>query len=110
MKKNTRFLLAIFLILATYGQSKGKDLEFSTTQIREMWFICSTELRRKIPNIPEGQKVYLCDCYVNQLRMKFTSEEFLNLSKDESYKLGLEFSKMCNGDINNESFAVVDPI
>ena len=45
MKKNTQYILALLLILASYGHIKGNELDYSTTQIRKMWFECSTGLR-----------------------------------------------------------------
>ena len=50
MKKNN--ILTLLLILASYGNIKGNELDYSTTQIRKMWFECSTGLRVNYPKIP----------------------------------------------------------
>ena len=36
-----------------------------------------------------------CDCYVNQLRKKYSAKEVLQLSKEESGKLGSEVAQIC---------------
>ena len=61
-----------------------------------MWFECSTGLRVNYPKIPEQIKIVLCDCYVNQVRKKFTVKEVLELTKEESGKLGLEIAQICS--------------
>lgn len=108
MKKYSRLFLVTLFIIYSNGQIKGKELGYSTTQIREMWYICSTELKKKIPKISEENKILLCDCYVNHLRKKFTAKEVLNLSNEESYELGIEVSKMCkiSEEFQVDSFAV----
>ena len=109
MKKNTQYILALILILASYGNIKGNELDYSTTQIRKMWFECSTGLRVNYPKIPAQIKIVLCDCYVNQLRMKYTAKEVLELTKEESGKLGLEVAQICSKipeDFKNKTTAI----
>ena len=96
MKKHTQYILALLLILASYGHIKGNELDYSTTQIRKMWFECSTGLRVNYPKIPAQIKIVLCDCYVNQVRSKYTAKEVLELTKEESGKLGLEVAQICS--------------
>ena len=45
--------------------------------------------------MPEQIKIVLCDCYVNHMREKFSAEEVLEISKEESWKLGLEVAQIC---------------
>ena len=94
MKKNT-IILALLLILASYGHIKGNELDYSTTQIRKMWFECSTGLRVNYPKIPAQIKIVLCDCYVNHMREKYSAEEVLEITKEESWKLGSEVAQIC---------------
>ena len=96
MKKHTQHILALLLILASYGHIKGNELDYSTTQIRKMWFECSTGLRVNYPKVPTQIKIVLCDCYVNQVRKKFTEKEVHELTKEESGKLGLEVAQICS--------------
>ena len=96
MKKHTQYILALLFTLASYGHVQGNELDYSTKQIRKMWFECSTGLRVNYPKIPEQIKIVLCDCYVNQVRKKFTVKEVLELTKEESGKLGLEIAQICS--------------
>ena len=95
MKACVQSILAIFLILASYGDIKGSELDYSTTQIREIWYECSSVFRVNYPRMSEELKVVLCDCYVNHLREKYSAKEVLKLSKEESGKLGAEVAQAC---------------
>ena len=109
MKKNTQYILALLLILASYGHIIGNELDYSTTQIRTMWFECSTGLRVNHPKIPTQIKIVLCDCYVNQVRKNYTAKEVLELTKEESGKLGLEVAQICSkipGYFKNKTTAI----
>ena len=109
MKKNTQYILALLLILASYGNIKGNELDYSTTQIRKMWFECSTGLRVNYPKIPAQIKIVLCDCYVNQVRREYTAKEVLELTKEESGKLGIEVAQICSKipeDFKNKTTAI----
>ena len=91
-----QYILTLLLILSSYGHIKGNELDYSTTQIRKMWFECSTGLRVNYPKIPAQIKIVLCDCYVNQVRRKYAAKEVLELTKEESGKLGLEVAQICS--------------
>ena len=95
MKAYVQSILAIFLILVSYGDIKGSELDYSTTQIRTMWYVCSSVFRVNYPRIPEQLKIVLCDCYVNHLREKYSAREVLKLNKEESGKLGAEVAHVC---------------
>ena len=89
MKACVQSILAIFLILASYGYIKASELDYSTTQIREIWYECSSVFRVNYPRMSEELKVVLCDCYVNHLREKYSAK------KDESGKIGAEVDQVC---------------
>ena len=95
MKACVQSILAIFLILVSYGDIKGSELDYSTTQIRKMWYVCSSVFRVNYLMIPEQLKIVLCDSYVNHLRKKYSSKEVLKLSKEESGKLEAEVAQVC---------------
>ena len=95
MKKNTQNILAILFTLASYGHIQGNELDYSTTQIRTMWFGCSTGFRVNYPKMPEQIKIILCDCYVNYMREKFSAIEILQITKEESWEIGLEVAQIC---------------
>ena len=95
MKKHTQYILALFFALASYGHVQGNELDFSTKQIRTMWFECSTGLTVNYPKIPEQIKIVLCDCYVNHMREKYSAEEVVEITKEESWKIGLEVDQIC---------------
>lgn len=95
MKKHLQNILAILFIMASFGHVQGIELDYSTTQIRTMWFGCSTKFRENFPKMPEQIKIVLCDCYVNHMREKYSAAEVLEITKEESFKLGLEVSQIC---------------
>ena len=84
MKACVQSILAIFLILASYGYIKGSELDYSTTQIREIWYECSSVFRVNYQMISEQLKIVLCDGYVNHLREKYSAK------MEESGKIGAE--------------------
>ena len=94
MKACVQSILAIFLILASYGDIKGSELDYSTTQIRKMRYVSSSVLRVNYPRITEQLKIVLCDCYVNHMSEKYSAKEVLKLSKEESGKLGAEVAQV----------------
>ena len=113
MKTKKQYILALLLILASYGHIKGNELDYSTTQIRKMWFECSTGLRVNYPKIPAQIKIVLCDCYVNQVRRKYSVKEVLELTNEESSKLGLEVAQICSRiteDFKNKTTATAIPV
>ena len=81
--------------MASFGHVQGNELDYSTTQIRTMWFGCSTGFIVNFPKMPEQIKIVLCDCYVNHMREKYSAEEVLEITKEESWKLGLEVAQIC---------------
>ena len=95
MKKHTQYILALLFTLASYGHVQGNELDYSTKQIRTMWFGCSTGFIVNFPKMPEQIKIVLCDCYVNHMRKKYSAEEVLDITKEESFKLGLEVAQIC---------------
>ena len=95
MKACTQSILAIFLILASYGNFKGRELDYSTTQIRKMWYVCSSVFRVNYLMIPEQLKIVLSDCYLKHLHEKYSAKNVLKLSKEESEKLGAEVAQVC---------------
>ena len=107
--KKKQYILALLLILASHGHIKGNEFDYSTTQIRKMWFECSTGLRVNYPKIPAQIKIVLCDCYVNQVRSKYTAKEVLELTKEESGKRGFEVAQICSNipeDFKNKTTAI----
>ncbi len=74
MKACLQSILAIFLILASYGDTKGSGLDYSTTQIRKMWYVCSSVFKGNYPRISEQLKIVSCDCYVNHLRERYSAK------------------------------------
>ena len=95
MKKHTQYILALLFTLASYGHVQGNELDYSTKQIRTMWFGCSTVFRVNFPKMSEQIKIVLCDCYVNHMREKYSAEEVIEITKEESWKLGLEVAQIC---------------
>ena len=95
MKKHTQYILALLFTLASYGHVQGNELDYSTKQIRTIYFGCSTVFRANSPKMPKQNKIVFCDCYVNHMREKYSAEEVLEINKEESWKLGLEVDQIC---------------
>ena len=90
MKACVQSILAIFLILASYGDIKGSELDYSTTQIRKMWYVCSSVFRVNYPRIMEQLKIFYANEMLITCLKKYSAKEGLKLSKEESEKLGTE--------------------
>ena len=53
MKTQTQYMLAILLLLVSYGHTKASELDYSTEQIRNMWQTCSNNFRTNLSQIPD---------------------------------------------------------
>ena len=95
-----------FIILCTFaifmyasvmqGTAYGKDeLKFSTEKVRAMWYICSTQFQMVAPNIPQVERVRLCDCYVDHMRSTFTPEQVEAMTPEQSRELGMKMNIIC---------------
>jgi len=86
-------LSIIFILISSYAFSK--ELEYSTEKVRVMWYMCSTQFQMVAPHITQGERVKLCDCYVDHMRTAYTPEQVLSLTPEQSKVLGLEMSTIC---------------
>ena len=94
------FLLSTFTIFiyaaVMQGIAYGKDeLKFSTEKVRAMWYICSTQFAMVAPNIPQGERVRLCDCYVDHMRSTFTPKQVEAFTPEQSRELGMKMNIIC---------------
>ena len=98
----TFFLLSTFTIFmyaavmqgTVYGQDNS-TLKLSTEKVRAMWYMCSTQFQMVAPNIPQGERVRLCDCYVDHMRSTFTPEQVEALTPEQSRELGMKMNIIC---------------
>ena len=88
-------ILTVFLILISSSNAFSKELEYSTEKVRVMWYMCSTQFQMVAPHITQGERVKLCDCYVDHMRTAYTPEQVLSLTPEQSKVLGLEMSTIC---------------
>ena len=88
---------AIFMYASVMqGTAYGKDeLKFSTEKVRAMWYICSTQFQMVAPNIPQLERVRLCDCYVDHMRTTFTPEQVEAMTPEQSRELGMKMNIIC---------------
>ena len=78
------------------GTVYGKEVpQFSTEKVRAMWFMCSTQFQMVAPNIPQIERVRLCDCYVDHMRSTFTPEQVQALTPEQSRELGMKMNIIC---------------
>ena len=62
--------------------------------IRSMWTICSVKYASY--RIPALVYTPICDCSVDYMRKSYSPEEVLNLSDNESRRIGPIISELCN--------------
>ena len=98
------FLLYAAFLLATsvfiYGSLKqfaeGKEgLKFDSQNVREIWQACSLQFQTITPYMTQETRTYLCDCYTDQMRLKFTPEEVKGLTPEQARKVGNEMKILC---------------
>ena len=99
MKKHTlHFLLAcsFFWAMLTFAmRAKGEELKYTTQEVREMWYSCATEFGILVPNMKEEVRAFLCDCYSDHMRQKYTPDQVKSLTKAQLRKLGLAMRETC---------------
>ena len=95
MKTQTQYMLAILLLLVSYGHTKASELDYSTEQIREMWQACSYNFQINFPQISERIRWPLCYCYMDHLRKTYSSLRVKTLSDNESMTIVLGVAKIC---------------
>tara|TARA_R110002020_G_scaffold117820_1_gene269287 strand:+ start:358 stop:708 length:351 start_codon:yes stop_codon:yes gene_type:complete len=76
-------------------EKEESKLKFPTQSIREMWWACSLEFKKIMPTIQENTKVYLCDCYTDEMRKTFTPEQVKAMTKEQSRTLGIMMRQKC---------------
>ena len=98
------FLLYVAFLLATsvfiYGALKqyaeGKEgLKFDSQNVREIWQACSLQFQTITPYMPQLTRISLCDCYTDQMRIKFTPEQVKGLTPEQARILGQEMKVLC---------------
>ena len=90
-----KVILTVFLILISSSNAFSKELEYSTEKVRVMWYMCSTQFQMVAPHITQGERVKLCDCYVDHMRKTYTPEQVLALTPEQSKVLGLAMKTIC---------------
>ena len=92
-------ILIVFLLGISYFPSKWafakEPLKFPTEEVRAMWYICSTQFAMVAPNIPQLERVRLCDCYVDHMRSTFTPEQVEAMTSEQSRELGMKMNIIC---------------
>jgi len=92
-------ILIVFLLGISYFPSKWvfaqEPLKFPTEEVRAMWYICSTQFQMVAPNIPQGERVRLCDCYVDHMRSTFTPKQVEAFTPEQSRELGMKMNIIC---------------
>ena len=92
-------ILIVFLLGISYFPSKWvfaqEPLKFPTEEVRAMWYICSTQFQMVAPNIPQIERVRLCDCYVDHMRSTFTPKQVEAFTPEQSRELGMKMNIIC---------------
>jgi hypothetical protein len=91
--------LSVIVLYASFIQSNfasGKEeLKFSTDKVRSIWQICSNQFQTLAPNIPQLERIRLCDCYVDHMRSTFTPKQVEALSLEQTKELGKKMNIIC---------------
>ena len=91
-------LLVVFSIIffyAAFKQATASELKFNTQNVRELWQACSMQFKMISPYMPQETRMYLCDCYTDQMRIKFTPEQVKELSSEKAKKVGEKMKELC---------------
>ena len=100
----TKVLLLTLISMLTLGigimhlraaEKEETKLEFSTQDIREMWWACSLKFRNLMPTVREQTIIYLCDCYTDHMRKTYTTEQVKALTKEQARILGESMKEKC---------------
>ena len=91
-------LLVVFSIIffyAAFKQATASELKFDSQNVREIWQACSMQFKMISPYMPQETRMYLCDCYTDQMRIKFTPEQVKGLTSEKAKILGEEMKTLC---------------
>ena len=92
-------ILVVFLLGISYFPTKWvfaeEKLKFPTEEVRSMWYICATQFQIVAPNIPQVERIKLCDCYVDHMRTTFSPNQVKTFTPEESKELGLKMNIIC---------------
>ena len=82
---------SIFIYGALKQSAEGKEgLKFDSQNVREIWQACSLQFQTITPYMPQLTRIFLCDCYTDQMRIKFTPEQVKGLTSEKAKILGEE--------------------
>ena len=87
--------LCIFVYGALKQYAEGSELKFDSQNVREIWQACSMQFQTITPYMTQETRTYLCDCYTDQMRLKFTPEEVKGLTPEQAKKVGNEMKILC---------------
>jgi hypothetical protein len=87
-----------------YYDNRKYDGNYPAKQIRELWMVCSMTFQAKQPQLDQPTRWDVCDCYTDVIRETYSSEDALNMTKDQAKKLTLKLINQCNW-----KFAPMDP-
>jgi len=88
--------LCIFIYGALKQYAEGNEgLKFDSQNVREIWQACSLQFQTITPYMPQLTRISLCDCYTDQMRLKFTPEQVKGLTPEQARILGQEMKVLC---------------
>ena len=87
---------SVFIYGALKQYAEGKEgLKFDSQNVREIWQACSMQFKMISPYMSQETRMYLCDCYTDQMRIKFTPEQVKGLTSEKAKILGQEMKVLC---------------
>ena len=89
-------IFSVIFFYAAFKQStEASELKFDSQNVREIWQACSMQFKMISPYMPQETRMYLCDCYTDQMRIKFTPEQVKGLTSEKAKILGEEMKTLC---------------
>jgi hypothetical protein len=70
---------------------------YPSSQIRELWQVCSATFQMRHPQLPQPLRWDVCDCYTDVIRKTLSPDAAKNATPEEARKLTLTLIDQCNG-------------
>lgn len=95
-----RYLVTLFVFFNIIFTTKAhNELGFSTTFIRDTWYVCFKTSQAKMPLTNVNVHVMFCDCVIDKGRAFFGNQDNINSYSDNSTKVWSGFANDCGYEI-----------
>jgi|TARA_B110000116_G_scaffold174066_1_gene150562 hypothetical protein len=84
-----------------YYDNREFDGNYPSSQIRQLWQVCSINFQQKQPSLPQPLRWKVCDCYVDVIRRLLSSSEATKSTPAQAKELTATLINQCNGMLDN---------